>query len=187
MATNSNKTATNGHLYNGLSALELHLTINDHDLCEELGEHTEGPQRNKFAISAMKIGVIALRQAQGRIDADRVRQAEDHLLTEMGHAFEKHLSDAKREIGGELKDYLDPREGRLKDGMKSKAEIQERANAVYERVEAGESQASIARDMGVTRQFISRIYRREIGYRTGTKVRKPPGRRPGRWTLPLVY
>ena len=122
MTTNGNinsAAATNGHSPNGATVIELNLHITDRDLCEELAGYPEGNARDDFAIDAMRIGVLALRQAQGRVDADRVRQAEDHLITEMGHAFQKHLTEVSIKIGGELKEYLDPGKGHLNQQIQS--------------------------------------------------------------------
>ena len=69
-----NGSMNNGTSLNGTSAMELNLRIYDSDLHEELAGYEEGEERENFAISALKIGAIALRQAQGRIDADMVRQ-----------------------------------------------------------------------------------------------------------------
>ncbi len=67
MTTNgatSNGTMTNSAHPNGADIIDLNLIINDSDLCSELAGYTEGKERDDFAISAMKICVIALRQAQ---------------------------------------------------------------------------------------------------------------------------
>ena len=60
--------------------IDLALTILDPDLCAELSKRPEGEQRNEFAITLMKIGSLALREAQGRNDADRVRAERERLI-----------------------------------------------------------------------------------------------------------
>ena len=111
--TSGNIPATKGYSSNGAAAIELNLHITDPELCKELAGHPEGQERDNFAIGAMRIGVLALRQAQGRVDTDNVRQEGEHLISEMGHAFQKHLSDVSVQIGGELKEYLEPGKGHL--------------------------------------------------------------------------
>ena len=76
----AHEVVTNGVSPNGSASVELILQINDSDLCSELAAYPEGQEREEFAISAMRIGVIALRQAQGRIDADRVRQEGERFV-----------------------------------------------------------------------------------------------------------
>ncbi len=56
------------------ATLNLEIAISDPDLCTELAQYPSGPERAEFAVTAMKIGVMALRQAQGRIDAEQVRR-----------------------------------------------------------------------------------------------------------------
>ena len=73
---------------NGPATVELYLQIDDGDLCSELAAYPEGQEREEFAISAMKIGVIALRQTQGRIDADRIRQEGERFVDNMRTALE---------------------------------------------------------------------------------------------------
>ena len=70
-------------------SIDLTLTVSNLDLCAELAERPEGEQRNEFAITAMKIGSLALRQAQGRIDADRVRAEGERLIENMISALDE--------------------------------------------------------------------------------------------------
>ena len=106
---------TNGSAYgvpHGLTAtVELHLHIDDRELCEELSRYDEGRERHDFAVSAMRIGAIALRQAQGRIDAEQVRQEGDRFVENLGHALSNHQSEVVEQITGCLKDYFDPTGG----------------------------------------------------------------------------
>lgn len=78
--------------------MELHFRISDPDLCEELKKHEQGEERDAFAIRAMWIGIIAIRHAQGRIDADEIRQEGKRII-------EKTEST--------LTNYLDPKKGKF--------------------------------------------------------------------------
>ena len=102
--------AANGMSPNGTGSVELNLLINDSDLCSELAAYPEGHEREEFAVSAMRIGVIALRQAQGRIDADRVRQEGERFVDNMRVALETYQKDVTGQIGLCLKTYFDPGE-----------------------------------------------------------------------------
>ena len=119
MTTNGisgNGAMTNGVHLNGVNALmELCLPITDQSLYEELNGYQEGEDRVRFAISAMKIGVIALQQAQGRIDADRVRQEGDRFIENMGLALAEHQRGITQQIGDSLKTYFDPESGRFSE------------------------------------------------------------------------
>ena len=90
MTTNG---ATNGLPHGRTATLELHLHIDDRELCEELSQNVEGRERHDFAVSAMRIDAIALRQAQGRIDAGQVRQEGDRFVENLGHALSTHQSE----------------------------------------------------------------------------------------------
>ena len=109
---------TNGVSPNGSASVELILQINDSDLCSELAAYPEGQEREEFAISAMRIGVIALRQAQGRIDADRVRQEGERFVNNMQFALETHQKEVTGQIGLCLKTYFDPESGQFSERVK---------------------------------------------------------------------
>ena len=95
--------------------ITLELTIADPDLCADLEERIEGDERNEFAVTAMKIGALALRQAQGRIDAERVRAEGDRLIENMGRALDEHQRSVTSQIGNSLKEYFDPESGRFNE------------------------------------------------------------------------
>ena len=99
-------------------AMELHLRISDADLIAELSAYEDGEDRAEFAISALKIGTIALRQAQGRIDADTVRHEGERFISEMGYALETHQNEVTGQISTCLKEYFDPESGRFNERVK---------------------------------------------------------------------
>ena len=108
----------NGTSTNGAGALELRLHVYDSELIDELNSFGEGRERNDFAIRAMKIGAIALRQAQGRIDADLIRQEGELFVQKMGSALDRHQSSVTEQITQCLKDYFDPDSGRFNERVK---------------------------------------------------------------------
>ena len=95
--------------------IDLNLTISDPDLCAELAERPEGEQRNEFAITAMKIGSLALRQAQGRIDADRVRAEGERLIENMISALDERQEAVTTRISNSLQEYFHPESGRFNE------------------------------------------------------------------------
>lgn len=103
------------HLDGAGVLMELWLPVTDQSLFEELNGYREGEERVGFAMSAMKIGVIALRQAQGRVDADRVRQEGDRFIENMGLALAEHQRGVTQQIGDFLKAYFDPESGRFNE------------------------------------------------------------------------
>ena len=98
--------------------ITLELVITDRELCEVLAEHPEGSQRTDFAVTAMKIGVLALRQAQGRIDAEQIRAAGERLIEDFSKALNNHQEGVTERVASSLKDYFDPESGRFNDRVK---------------------------------------------------------------------
>lgn len=95
--------------------LEIVLHLTDPELCTELERHPGGRARHDYAAGALRIGVLALRQAQGRIDAERVRAEGDRLLENLGQALAEHQRTIADHIGACLKDYFDPSSGRFSE------------------------------------------------------------------------
>ena len=95
---------------NGTGFIDLQLHVSDPDLLAELSKKDE-PERSEFALSAMKIGVIAFRQAQGQVDANQIRDAGERVIRDMSGALEKHQFTVMENIGGCIKEYFDPNSG----------------------------------------------------------------------------
>ena len=100
---------------NGTATMNLEISISDTDLCAELAQYPSGPERAEFAITAMKIGVMALRQAQGRIDAEQVRREGDRFIENLGQALTNHQKEVTEQVGSCLKSYFDPQDGRFNE------------------------------------------------------------------------
>ena len=77
---------------NGNNNMELHLRISDTDLCEELKKHEEGEERDAFAIQAMRIGIIAIRHAQGQIDVDKIQREGDRIIENTKSVLTKYFN-----------------------------------------------------------------------------------------------
>jgi hypothetical protein len=103
---------TEGHLPYGLP---LELRVEDADTVRELLAHREGEPRERFALNALRIGVLALRQARGQIDADLVRRESEHLLSELGDRLGSHAQTVHECVADSLKQYFDPKDGRLQE------------------------------------------------------------------------
>ena len=93
--------------------IHLDLWLRDADLVQPLLEYPEGRERDEFVRRALRIGILALQQAQARIDTDSVRREGEHFISQLG----SHLNTFQDRIGNllttTLKDYLDPRDGRF--------------------------------------------------------------------------
>lgn len=100
-----------------LDLLEITLSITDPETVAELLAHPEGRQRHEFALTALRIGVLALKQAQGRIDADTMRHEGERLLGELDHHLERHRETVTQQVATNLKDYFDPESGRFNERL----------------------------------------------------------------------
>lgn len=89
----------------------LTLAIDDHDVVSELRRREEGSHRSSFAMSALRIGVLALRQAQGHVDAEIVRTEGQRLLGELNRELSLRIQEIDNRIGASLKLYFDPQSG----------------------------------------------------------------------------
>jgi hypothetical protein len=99
----------------GFGGLLLTLHISDPELCAELEEYEEGRERHDFAVSALKIGTLALRHAKGRIDAERIREEGDRLVQNLALALSEHQRGLAQQLTTHLKEYFDPQSGRFNE------------------------------------------------------------------------
>jgi citrate lyase gamma subunit len=95
----------------GEDSLVLNLVIDDPDVITDLKKRDEGRLRNSFAISALRIGVLALRQAQGSVDAEALKHEGQHLISSLSYELQLRVADIDRNIALVLKQYFDPKSG----------------------------------------------------------------------------
>src|SRR5262249_37194683 len=93
------------------------LIVTDFDVCTELGTFADTRSRGDFALDALKVGVIALRQARGHVDADRLKTEGEHLLDSLRVSLENYQRQVGQELSTGLKEYFDPRSGRLTERL----------------------------------------------------------------------
>ena len=92
-------------------SLVLNLVIEDPEVSTELRRRAEGHARNTFAVSALRIGILALRQAQGNVDAEVVRNEGQRLIAELSRELALGVQQIDSKIAGSLKLYFDPQSG----------------------------------------------------------------------------
>jgi hypothetical protein len=97
------------------AAIRLELLIRDPDLIGELEAFPEGRRRDEFALGALKIGVLAISQAQGRIDAEIVRNEGDHLIASLAAQLTTHQGQITAQLASTLREYFDPASGRFNE------------------------------------------------------------------------
>lgn len=98
-------------------SIVLELTIDDPDTITELCRYAEGEERDQFASKALRIGVLALRQARGQIDAELVRRESERLLEALQSRLGEHSNLVQDRMTGLLREYFDPNSGRFQERM----------------------------------------------------------------------
>ena len=106
---NGNGVGARPHL-NGTGHVQLDLDVTDPDLYAELSKRQE-PRRTEYALAAMKVGLIAFRQAQGQVDAAQVRNAGERVIADMNAALERHRQGTIQQVGDCIREYFDPKGG----------------------------------------------------------------------------
>ena len=95
--------------------LLLELTVEDPDSIAELCQHHEGDERERFALSALRIGVLALRQARGQVDGEQIRRQTDRMLLSLAKQLNEHATLVHNRLTSSLADYFDPDSGRFQE------------------------------------------------------------------------
>lgn len=93
--------------------LSLTLTVTDPEVLFELERRDEGPARDELAGQALRLGVLALRQANGSLDADVIRREGDQLLASVGAVLQARNSDLSHALATTMQQYFDPASGAL--------------------------------------------------------------------------
>ncbi len=95
--------------------LRLELEVQDPLVIEELLRFAEGEPRQAFALHALRIGVLAIKQAQGQIDQQRLREVAEELLGGLQHAFEQHRTMLHERIKEALGVYFNEEDGKFNE------------------------------------------------------------------------
>lgn len=93
--------------------VSLQLVVTDPDVCSELYALDSEDERNCYALAALRIGVYAMRQASGVIDAATVRDEGARIVQSLRDILVDHTTRFTGDITGSLKGYFDPESGQL--------------------------------------------------------------------------
>ncbi|HEY3394234.1 MAG TPA: hypothetical protein VGK58_16090 [Lacipirellulaceae bacterium] len=109
---------SNGHVHSDEDLplrLPLELLVDDRDVIRALVDYPEGNERNRFALEALKIGVLALRHIAGRASADLLRLEGDRFIGGLQKTLDLHKQTVQDQIESKLREYFDPKDGRFTD------------------------------------------------------------------------
>lgn len=99
-------------------SIPLVLQVEDRDTIRSLVEYDAGPDRDDYALEALKIGVLALRHAAGALDADFIQRETTRLVETLGQELNTHARQSHDRLTGSLKEYFDPQDGRFSQRVK---------------------------------------------------------------------
>ena len=71
-------------------SLFLELNVTDAEVIAELCQRVEGRERDDYALSALRLGVLALKQARGQVDAQALKREGELLLKDVAQALTEH-------------------------------------------------------------------------------------------------
>jgi len=94
-------------------SLRISLLVSDPEVLNELERRDDGAAREAFATQALRLGVLALRQASGSLDADVIRREGDQLLSSVGAVLHERTSELSSALAKTMQQYLDPTSGAL--------------------------------------------------------------------------
>lgn len=96
------------------TGMYLKLWVQDPEVLAELRQR-DGSERENYALTALRVGVIALRQAGGLVDAEKLKKEGELILKELEKKLQKHTSNLDQELSAELQKYFDPKSGHFND------------------------------------------------------------------------
>ena len=94
-------------------SVPLELTVEDRDTIRALVQYAEGPERDDYALEALKIGVLALRHAAGALDTEFIQRETTRLVETLDQRLDTHARQAHDRLATSLKEYFDPEDGRF--------------------------------------------------------------------------
>jgi hypothetical protein len=93
--------------------IHLGLRVTDPEVVHELELQAEGVARDAYAKHALRIGVLALRQANGSLDATAIQREGERMLAAVRETLTAYTNDTRTAIAQLLGGYLDPASGSL--------------------------------------------------------------------------
>jgi hypothetical protein len=95
------------------TSLTLMLEVTDPEVIAALRDQDEGEERELFALSALRVGVLAMRAASGQVDAACIREAGNALMGEVRELLSTRVTEMNERVASTMTQYLDPQSGAL--------------------------------------------------------------------------
>jgi hypothetical protein len=126
--------------------IRIELQIRDPEVVRELEQYSAGRMREEAAAAALRVGILAIRQASGTLDAVVIRTAGEGLIADLRKVLDDHIGGATAQVSTALRDYFDPENGSLPQRLKSLTKGGGELEAVLSRYLDGE-QSKIALEL----------------------------------------
>jgi len=125
--------------------------VSDPEVLLALSEYQDGPGRTNFLVTALKVGVLALKAARGTLDSDTLRREGDRVMEELGTRLNTWRSKFEERVTGSLTHYFDPQEGTFTD----------RVNRLVR--DDGELASVVRRQVTEAQGTLSRVFEQFVG------------------------
>ncbi len=106
-------------LGSGSSRFEISLQVSDPEVIAELEKHPAGLDRERLCLTALRLGVLALRQARGELDAASIREAGQQIIHDIESLFQERGREISETLANSLRQYFDPASGELPRKLQS--------------------------------------------------------------------
>ncbi|MCL4851247.1 MAG: hypothetical protein KJZ78_07660 [Bryobacteraceae bacterium] len=101
------------------ATLDLNLRVSDPEVISEVEKHLAGADRERYGLTALRLGVLALRQARGELDAVAVRDAGNRILHDLELLFRERGGKIADDLASALRRFFDPASGELPRRLES--------------------------------------------------------------------
>lgn len=132
-------------------ALAVTVSVTDPDVLQAVEAVPEGPERQAFLAQALRIGVLAIGQAGGRLDVEAMRREGEHLLTTLNTALATQSERMAQGLTEGLGKFLDPTHGSFQ------ARLQKLTG------QGGELDALLARHVGGETSTLASALSQQVG------------------------
>lgn len=103
-------------------SIELRLAVSDRETVAELSRFADEAERAEYALAALRVGVLAMRQVRGELDAQTIRAEGDAILSRIEQTLGAHEKTVQEKMAMTLASYFDPASGQFTQRVKSLTE-----------------------------------------------------------------
>lgn len=93
--------------------VHLELDVRDPETILEISRHADCDARTSYALAALRLGALALRQASGVIDSSSIRLEGERLVATVRELLTERSNQMLSGLSASLKQYFDPADGQL--------------------------------------------------------------------------